>query len=119
MGLFKVQRNKKQIEWEDAYVANAHFYDGADTSLFGAFSLTEDNKTVLPVAPRYKVDDTMVTDYKLVFVSTTKDAVIGIIDYFKAMNCLSPYILDTNEKSVLLRGLSLNEMYDCIQQSQK
>lgn len=118
MGLFKTQRNKQHADWDDAYVANAHFYEGPGVNPFGAFSLTEDTTTVLPVTPLYKVDDSIITEYKLVFVSTTEAKVIGITEYYKAMVCLSSYIIDSNEKTVLLRGLNLDEMYHCLQQSQ-
>ena len=113
MGFFdKLKRKKKIGNWEDAYIAAPNFYEKPDGTPFGAIALTEGTETVLPKSPqnRYRVDGKAVSEWKLVFVSTTKDAVIGDADYFTALNDVEKYALDSFKDSVLVKGLSLSEL---------
>ena len=110
MGLFdKFKKNETSV-WDNAYKANPQFYAKDDGSPFGAFALTEGTETILPKKPNYAVDGNVISDYRLMLVSTTKDAVIGDIDYFVALSKLDNYKLDENDDSILLRGLSLEEL---------
>ena len=63
----------------------------------------------------YAVDGKQVTDWKMVLVSTTKDNIIGECDYFSALKKLEKYILDFNENSILIRGLSLQKLENIFQ----
>lgn len=113
MGFFdKLKRKKKIGNWEDAYIAAPNFYEKPDGTPFGAIALTEGTETVLPKSPqnRYRVDGKAVSEWKLVFVSTRKDAVIGDADYFAALNNMQEYILDSKEDTVLVKGLSFSEL---------
>lgn len=113
MGFFdKLKRKKKIGNWEDAYIAAPNFYEKPDGTPFGAIALTEGTETVLPKSPqnRYRVDGKAVSEWKLVFVSTRKDAVIGDADYFAALNNMQEYILDSKENTVLVKGLSFSEL---------
>ena len=56
------------------------------------------------------MDGKAVADWKVVLVSTTKDCVIGDCDYFRALAKLKNYVQDTNDDSVLIRALSLEEL---------
>lgn len=44
------------------------------------------------------------------FVSTTKDTIIGDADYFMALKNIEKYALDSKEDSILVKGLSLSEL---------
>ena len=66
----------------------------------------------LPKAPQgaYAVDGKPVSRWRMVAISTTKDAVLGDCEYSLALEKLAPYILDAKDDSVLVRGLSLSEL---------
>ena len=88
------------------------FYAKPDGSPFGAIALTEGTETILPKMPqnKYAVDGEQVADWKMVLVSTTKDTIIGDCDYHKALKKLEKYALDSNENTILMKGLSLDEL---------
>lgn len=46
----------------------------------------------------------------MVLISTTKDAIVGDCDYFTALKKIEKYILDANANTVLIKGLSLEEL---------
>ena len=99
MGLFsKLKKEKHSATWSNAYTATPKFYGKPDGTPFGAIALTEGNETILPKAPQkeYAVDGKMVSDWKLVLVSTTKDSIIGDCDYLPALEKMGKYILDSN-----------------------
>ena len=110
MGLFDKFKKKEDSGWDNAYKANPQFYAKDDGKPFGAFALTEGAETILPKTPNYAVEGNTITEYRLMLVSTTKDAVIGDIDYSVALSKLENYKLDENDDSILLRGLSLEEL---------
>lgn len=111
MGLFdKIKKKEDSSGWDNAHKANPQFYAKDDGSPFGAFALTEGTETILPKAPNYAVSGNTITDYRLMLVSTTKDSVIGDCEYFEALGRIESYIIDSNDNSVLLRGLSLEEL---------
>ena len=105
---------KKSIDWNDSYNVTPKFYRKPDGSLFGAIALTEDTKTVLPKKPHleYKVDGKLITEWKLVLVSTSKETIIGDSDYFAALKKIeqSEYSLDANKSAILVKELSLEEL---------
>ena len=111
MGLFAQWRAKK-ADWSGAYVAAPQFYEGKDGTPFGAIALTEGTETVLPKLPqnRYQVDGNMVSQWRLVLVSTTKDDIVGDADYFAALEKIEKYVQDTRQDSILVKGLSLHEL---------
>lgn len=119
MGLFDKFKKKETNGWENAYKANPQFYAKDDGNLFGAFALTEGTETILPKSPNYAVDGNAITEYRLMLVSTTKDAVIGDVDYSVALSKLESYKLDENDDSILLRGLSLEELESLIKSQSK
>ena len=117
MGLFdKLKGKKESVDWSDAYNATPKFYGKPDGSPFGAIALTEGTKTVLPKNPQleYKVDGKSVAEWKLVLVSTSKDAIIGDSDYFVALKKVEQYSLDTNKNAILIKELSLAELESLI-----
>ncbi|MBQ9228149.1 MAG: DUF4299 family protein [Eubacterium sp.] len=113
MGLFDKFKGKKgTTDWSNAYTATPKFYGKPDGTPFGAFALTEGTETVLPKLPQneYRVEGKVLTEWKLVLVSTTKDAIIGDVDYFVALRNIEKYALDSKEDSVLVKKLSLSEL---------
>ncbi len=113
MGLFDKLKGKKDIvDWSDACNATPKFYGKPDGSPFGAIALTEGTKTALPKNPQleYKVDGKSVVEWRLVLVSTSKDTIIGDIDYFYALKKIEQYSLDTNKNAILVKELSLAEL---------
>ncbi len=113
MGLFDKLKGKKDVVgWGDAYNAAPKFYGKPDGSPFGAIALTEGTKTALPKNPQleYKVDGKPVAEWRLVLVSTSKDTIIGNVDYFDALNKIEQYSLDANKNAILVKELSLTEL---------
>lgn len=113
MGLFdKLKGKKESVDWSDAYNATPKFYEKPDGSPFGAIALTEGTKTVLPKNPQleYKVDGKLVSEWKLVLISTSKETIIGDTDYFVALKKVEKYSLDTNKNAILVKELSLAEL---------
>ena len=110
--LGKLKRTEKSIDWDNAYVAKAKFYGKPDGTPFGAIALTEGTETVLPKAPQtqYAVDGKPVSEWKMVFVSTSKDSIIGDADYFTALAKIKAFVIDTKVDSILVKGLSLPEL---------
>jgi len=119
MGLFdKFKKNETSV-WDNAYKANPQFYAKDDGNPFGAFALTEGTETILPKTPNYAVEGNTITEYRLMLVSTTKDAVIGDMDYSIALSKLDNYKLDEAADSILIRGLSLDELEDLVRTESK
>ncbi len=112
MGLFDKLRGKKVVDWSNAYIAVPKFYEKPDVAPFGVITLTEGTETILPKLPQneYKVDGKVVTEWKLVLVSTTKDMVIGDAEYFTALKNIEKYSLDAKQDTILVKGLSLSEL---------
>lgn len=119
MGLFDKFKKKETNGWENAYKANPQFYAKDDGSPFGAFALTEGTETILPKTPNYAVEGNTITEYRFMLVSTTKDAVIGDMDYSIALSKLDNYKLDEAADSILIRGLSLDELEDLVKSESK
>ena len=99
-------------DWEEAYTATAKMFRKPDGAVFGGFAITEATRTVLPKDPRSKFldDGKTVDDWKLVLVSLTEDGVLGECDYYETFAGLEPFVIDSNEDSVLVRGLTLKEL---------
>ena len=113
MGLFsRFRKEKAAIDWDDAYTATPRVYGKPDGAAFGAIALTEGTKTILPKAPqkRYAVDGEPIAEWRMVLVSTTKEDIVGDCDYFGALERLKQYVLDEREDSILVTGLSLDEL---------
>ncbi len=53
------------------------------------------------------MDGKTVENWRMVLISTTKDAIIGDADYQTALRNAEKYALDRNQTSILVRGLSL------------
>ena len=119
MGLFDKFKKKETNGWENAYKANPQFYAKDDGKSFGTFALTEGTETILPKSPNYAIDGNTITDYRLMLVSTTKEAVIRDMDYSIALSKLDNYKLDEAADSILIRGLSLDELEDLVKTESK
>lgn len=113
MGLFDKFKGKKEtVDWSKAYITAPQFYRKTDGAPFGAIALTEGTETILPKFPQneYRVDGSAVDEWKLVLISTTKDAIIGETDYFVALQNIEKYALDSKKDCILIKGLSLSEL---------
>lgn len=110
MGLFNKKEGKRQKGWERAHRAKPRFYARGGKPPVGVFALTETVDTVLPKNPRYKVDNTIVEDWKICFVGLTHGEILGTFDFFQAMQEVKAFVVDDTEESMVLRGMSLDEM---------
>jgi len=116
MGLFDKLKNKKNNIVENVYIANPHFYKDKDDKVFASFALTEGTCTSFPKNPKllYKVDNMEVNEWKLMLVSTSKNGVLGDIDYYDAINKLMKFVIDEKDDNIIIRGLSLNELNELL-----
>ena len=113
MDLFKkLKKEKSPVDWSKAYTARLRFYAKPDGSPFGAIALTEGTETVLPKVPQneYAVDGQQVLDWRLALISTTRDGFVGDCEYSEALEKLEKYMIDSSERNILIRALSLDEL---------
>lgn len=99
-------------DWSRAYVAVPRYYR-KDGRPFGVLAVNEGIETILPLAPHeyYNSADEMITRWRLLLYSSTKQEILGDVDYYDAMKCLSNgYFLDGNDDKVLVRALTLTEL---------
>lgn len=71
MGLLnKFKKEKKVINWENAYKATPKFYSKPDGNPFGAIALTEGTDTILPKSPQneYAIDGKQITNWKIILL---------------------------------------------------
>ena len=110
--LFKKYKKIDNNLWGEAFKASPNVYSKSDTDTFGALALTENTLTILPKDPKsvYTVSGKKIEDWRLALVSTTKDTVIGSIEYYKALIKMKNYIVDTDETNYLIKALSVEEM---------
>lgn len=98
--------------WSQAYEATPHAFELDNGGLMVSFTLSETVDTILPAAPEtmYEIEGETISLWALTFVSLTKEENLGFLEYHKALKRLQPYIMDTRDGSLLVRGLSLAEM---------
>ncbi|MFA9492987.1 hypothetical protein [Streptococcus sp. E17BB] len=96
----------------DPYLAQPQFYQDQDIKTFGSFALTEGTLTLLPHAPEtsYAVDGQSISDYRLALISTSRDDLIGIVDFQAALLLLREMAVQTTDTHLLLPPLSLEEL---------
>ena len=101
-----------EADWEEAYTAAPKMFSMPDGRVFGGLAITEATRTVLPKDPKSKFasegDD--ISDWRLVAVSITRNDALGDCDYYNAFAKLEPYIIDSKEDSILIRGLTVKEL---------
>lgn len=99
-------------DWEDAYTPTAKMFSMPDGNVFGGFAISEATRTVLPKDPesRFLNDENTVKDWRMVLVSLTNDCALGDCDYYKTLAKLETFVIDSNEDSILIKGLSLKEL---------
>ena len=98
--------------WQRAYEANPQAFELEEGGLMAGFTLTETVDTILPVAPeaQYEIEGESISLWALTFFSLTRDEVLGTLEYHRALRRLQPYLTDAREGSLLIRGLTLEEM---------
>lgn len=100
------------IDWSGAYVAAPRYFKKEDGTVFGAVAINEGIETILPLRPHelYHPDGLTLTEWRILLYSKTKQAVLGDVDFYKAMQILQAYFVDGNDERVLLRALSITEL---------
>ena len=98
--------------WSQAYKANPHAFELESGGLMVSFTLSETVDTILPAAPEtlYEIEGEAISLWAVTFFSLTKEENLGFLEYRKALQRLQPYILETKDNYILIRGLSLAEM---------
>ncbi len=116
MGFFDKLLGKQETpaapaaNWDGAFTAKAQFYAKEGAPTLGAIALTETVETILPKDPARSSNGQTAEEWKLVLVSTTKQAAIGMLPYAVAMERLKPYIQAERGGQVLTRGLTLAQL---------
>lgn len=88
------------------------FYGKSDGTVFGAITVVEGKELYLPKRPQDQYDsgEKVVSEWKMIFVSTTKELIIGDAEYFSAIERMKGYILGEDDNQFRVRGLTLGEM---------
>lgn len=115
MELFDKKKEKRNSEsWEGARYAEPDLQEK-----LSLFSLVNGEKTILPKEPQneYQVNGKTVLDWKIIFIKKEEDryTAIGHADYFSTLEKLEKYTLDSDEKSVLIRELTLEELESLVE----
>lgn len=110
----------KKAKWNSAFKATPRFYSDEQGRIIGAFALIEGTDTILPIYPQkqFMVESKPVNIWKLVFVSTTEDAIVFEMNYFDIFRKLEKFISDKNDNTILLRPLTYEDMKSVIQSYQ-
>ncbi len=98
--------------WSQVYEVNPHAFELEGGGLMVSFTLSETADTILPAEPEalYEMEEKTSSLWALTFFSLTKDEILGYLEYHRVLQRLRPYILETRDGHILLRGLSLKEM---------
>ena len=98
--------------WSQVYEANPYAFELEGGGLMVSFTLSETADTILPAEPEalYEIEEKTSSLWALTFFSLTKDEILGYLEYHRVLQRLRPYILETRDGHILLRGLSLKEM---------
>lgn len=117
MGIFdRLKGKKSEVDWTGA----AHPQPNLEEAV-SLLSLAEGEQTVLPKNPwkEYPLEDGgPVDEWKLVLIKRNHKGgifVIGHADYASALDKLTPYILDSDKKSVLIRALTGEELVGLVE----
>ncbi len=115
MGADNSDNVRPDDKWSQAYEANPHVFELDNGGLMVSFTFSETVDTILPTAPEtiYEIEGETVSLWALTFFSLTRDENLGFLEYHKALQRLQPYILETRDGCILIRGLSLAEM-ECV-----
>lgn len=98
--------------WEDAYEANPQLLERQDGTLLAVFTLTTTTDTILPKEPekQYVVEEKEIGLWALVLFDYETEENIGVLPYHRALALLRPWVEDERENTLLMRGLSTEEM---------
>ena len=98
--------------WEDAYEANPQLLERQDGTLLAVFTLTTTTDTILPKEPekQYVVEEKEIGLWVLVLFDYETEENIGVLPYHQALALLRPWVADERENTLLMRGLSAEEM---------
>ena len=98
--------------WSEAYEANPHAFGLDEGGVLISFTLTETVDTILPISPEkeYEIEGETISKWLLIFFSLTEDENLCVLEYHRALQLLQPYVMETRDSHILIRGLSLAEM---------
>lgn len=118
MGIFDIfKRKKKQEEVSDDsyHKALPQFYQSPEGKNIGVITLSEDVCTIMAADPKtyFAEQAPEITEYILMLFSSTKDAIIGELDFYQAMEKLQPYTRIAKDIAVI-RALTLEEMEEVL-----
>ncbi|MCM1166671.1 MAG: hypothetical protein NC299_09435 [Lachnospiraceae bacterium] len=104
--------------WQEAYTANPRVYEHEDGTIIVGFALTEDTDSLFPLAPekQWAIEGKTIGKWIISIVSLTENgAVLGTMEYHRAMERLKPYFLADKDGWTLIAGLTheqLEELFE-------
>lgn len=114
--MFSKLLHKYEKDWNDAYIADAKFYQKARQPV-GVFALVEKTDTVLPLNPYALIDGKVLDNWEMLLIPLG-EAPIGSVNYYKAIQYLKQNNIDKKDDKLLVKGVSketLQELYSkCI-----
>ncbi len=99
------------VEWGTAQVAEPVATQDSSHHTISAFRVVAGVPTILSLDPAedFELNTDIIQAWQIVFESSAGD-VLGEADYFRTLEILQPYILDQQNGSLLIRGLSVSEI---------
>lgn len=112
------EEEQEKDQWSEAYEANPHVFEREDDTLMVNFTLTDTVDTILPEEPEklYAVDGKEISLWVLTFFSYNDEQNIASVEYHAALQALQEYVVEKRDGHVLVRGLSIEEMKQILNQ---
>lgn len=103
--------NEQNMKPAEVFVARENFYANNEGNIFGAFALTEDVLTGLPLDPKntFMCQGKRVEEWKLMLISTTKKGSVGELEYYSALNKLKEFSIGEKDGYMIIKPLTLDE----------
>ncbi|MCM1101005.1 MAG: hypothetical protein NC398_06440 [Acetatifactor muris] len=98
--------------WKEAYVANPHVYTDDNGTIIVGLALTENTDSLFPTVPekQWAIEGKTIGKWILSIFSLTQNAVIGTMEYHRAMERLKPYFLAEKDGWVMIGGLTHEQL---------
>lgn len=105
-------------EWNQAHVAEPAGFVDEDLNTVGVFTLKAGTPTILSLSPGedFELNTSIIHHWKLLF-QASDDGILGDANYDQALKELTPYVIDQQNGSILIKALSDVELDEILAQA--